>query len=77
MIKTSSEIAQELLMSGARLNKYTFLSITNSVCLAQRIKEIRDLLGWNISSGSVKGKGSLREYWLEKEEIERIKSLRV
>ena len=73
MIRTSQQIAEEMLLSGQKVNKYTFLSAANSVCLAQRILDIRQQKGWNINSASVKGKGTLKEYWLEKEEIERIK----
>lgn len=73
MNKTTIEIAQDMLMSGAKINKFTFLNEANSVCLAQRIKDIRQMYGWNIKSQSVKGKGTLKEYWLEQEEIERIR----
>ena len=73
-MKTSQEIVEELLLSGRHINKFDLLSIGHTVCLAQRILDIRQTKGWNISSASVKGKGTLKEYWLEPEEIERIKS---
>ena len=72
-MKTSQEIVEELLLSGRHINKFDLLSIGHTVCLAQRILDIRQQKGWNISSASVKGKGTLKEYWLEPEEIDRIK----
>ena len=70
---TTSETLQELLLDGRRVNKFSFLQETGSVCLAQRILELRQL-GWNIRSKAIKGKGALREYWLEPSEIKRIKA---
>ena len=70
---TTSETLQELLLDGRRVNKFSFLQETGSVCLAQRILELRQL-GWNIRSKAIKGKGALREYWLEPNEIKRIKA---
>ena len=72
-MKTSSEILQDLLLKGRKVNKFTFLDYTNSVCLAQRVLELRQL-GWNIRSRAIKGKGNLREYWLDREEIDRLNS---
>ena len=72
-MKTSTEILQDLLLKGRKVNKFTFLDYTNSVCLAQRVLELRQL-GWNIRSRAIKGKGNLREYWLDREEIDRINS---
>ena len=72
-MKTSSEILQDLLLKGRKVNKFTFLDYTNSVCLAQRVLELRQL-GWNIRSRAIKGKGNLREYWLDREEIGRLNS---
>ena len=72
-MKTTQEIVEELLLQGRHINKFDLLSVANSVCLPQRILDIRQQKGWNISSRSVKGKGTLREYWLEPEEIARIK----
>ena len=69
---TSQEVLQELLLDGRRVNKFTFLHESGSVCLAQRVLELRQA-GWNIRSRAIKGKGALREYWLEPEEIQRIK----
>lgn len=69
---TSQEVLQELLLDGRRVNKFTFLHESGSVCLAQRVLELRQT-GWNIRSRAIKGKGALREYWLEPEEIQRIK----
>ena len=74
-MKTSSEILQEALLSGRALTKFDFMSITptHSVCLAQRVEELRKE-GWVILDRQVKGKGNLKEYYLEKSEIERIKA---
>ena len=69
---TSQEILEELLLDGRKVNKFTFLHESGSVCLAQRVLELRQA-GWNIRSRAIKGKGALREYWLEPEEIQRIK----
>ena len=41
--------------------------------MAQRIHDIRQTKNWNIRSKAIKGKGALREYWLEPSEIKRIK----
>ena len=72
-MKTSSEILQEYLLSGRSLTKFDFMQITptHSVCLAQRVEELRKE-GWVILDRQVKGKGNLKEYYLEKAEIERI-----
>ena len=70
---TSQEVLQELLLDGRKVNKFTFLHESGSVCLAQRVLELRQA-GWNIRSRAIKGKGALREYWLEPEEIQRIKN---
>lgn len=74
-MKTSSEILQEYLLSGRSLTKFVFMDITptHSVCLAQRVEELRKE-GWVILDRQVKGKGNLKEYYLEKSEIERIKA---
>ena len=72
-MKTSSEILQEYLLSGRSLTKFDFMQITptHSVCLAQRVEELRKD-GWVILDRQVKGKGNLKEYYLEKAEIERL-----
>lgn len=72
-MKTTSEILQEMLLRGMRVDKFKFLDATKSTCLAQRIKELKDF-GWFIRSRSIEGKGALREYWLDKDEITRIKT---
>lgn len=71
-MKTTQEIVEDLLIQGKHINKFDLLAYANSVCLAQRILDIREQKGWNIRSASIKGKGTLKEYWLDKEEIERI-----
>lgn len=68
---TTKEIVKRMLMQGKRITKFDLLTVSNSVCLAQRIQEIRNS-GWDVQSRTVKGKGTLVEYWLEKSEIERI-----
>lgn len=72
-MKTTQEIVEELLIQGKHINKFDLLSYGNSVCLAQRIMDIRQQKGWNIHSASIKGKGTLKEYWLDEDEIARIK----
>ena len=74
-MKTTSQILQEYLLSGRSLTKFDFMQITptHSVCLAQRVEELRKD-GWVILDRQVKGKGNLKEYYLEKTEIERIKA---
>ena len=71
---TTQERLEELLLDGRRVNKFSFLQETGSVCLAQRILDIRQTKNWNIRSKAIKGKGALREYWLEPNEIKRIKA---
>lgn len=72
-MKTTSEVLMETLLLGKHLTKFDFLNLTNSVCLAQRVQELRQM-GWGIIDKNVPGKGTLKEYWLEPEEIERIKN---
>ena len=72
-MKTTQEIVEDLLIQGKHINKFDLLAHTNSVCLAQRILDIKVQKGWNIRSASVKGKGTLKEYWLDEDEITRIK----
>jgi hypothetical protein len=71
---TTQERLEELLLDGRKVNKFSFLQETGSVCLAQRILDIRQTKNWNIRSKAIKGKGALREYWLEPSEIKRIKA---
>ena len=75
-MKTTQEIVEEMLLKGKHINKFDLLSVANSVCLAQRILDIKEQKGWNIRSASVKGKGTLKEYWLEADEIARIKGVK-
>ena len=72
-MKTTSEVLMEALLLGKHLTKFDFLNLTNSVCLAQRVQELRQM-GWNIVDKNVPGKGTLKEYWLMPEEIKRIKN---
>lgn len=72
-MKTTTEILMEALLDGRHLTKFDFLDMTNSVCLAQRVLELRQE-GWDIKDKPVKGKGNLREYWLEQKEINRIRA---
>lgn len=74
-MKTTSEILQEALLSGRSLTKFDFMNITptHSVCLAQRVEELRKD-GWVILDRQVKGKGNLKEYYLETSEIKRIQA---
>lgn len=68
---TTRQIVERMLMQGKRITKFDLLTVANSVCLAQRIQEIRNA-GWDVQSKTVKGKGTLVEYWLEQSEIDRI-----
>lgn len=68
----TTEVVEKMLLEGKHINKFDLMAVTSSVCLPQRILDIRQK-GWNISSKSIKGKGTLKEYWLEPQEIARIK----
>lgn len=72
--KTTTEEVKEMLLSGRHITKVDLFyeSEIASSCLPQRIYDIRRETDWDIKSQSVKGKGTLREYWLEPEEIRRI-----
>ena len=69
---TTREVVEFALLKGMKITKFDLLNMAHSVCLAQRIQEIRNA-GWDVKSRTVKGKGTLVEYWLEPSEIERIK----
>lgn len=71
-IKTIQEVVEDMLLTGKHINKFDLLTVSNSVCLAQRILDIKQQKGWNILSKTIKGKGTLREYWLDDDEIARI-----
>ena len=73
--KTTTEEVKAMLLSGRHITKLDLFyeSEIASSCLPQRIYDIRKETDWDIKSQSVKGKGTLREYWLEPEEIKRIK----
>ena len=78
---TSIEDVKRLLLSGRHFTKNDLRreNYVNSSCLSQRIYDLRHLakygcLDWDIKWRSVPGKGTLREFWLEPEEIERIKN---
>ena len=68
---TTRQIVEDMLLKGKRITKFDLLTVANSVCLAQRIQEIRNS-GWNVQSKTIKGKGTLVEYWLDQSEIQRI-----
>lgn len=70
-MKTTRQIVEDLLLQGKHINKFDLLSVANSVCLAQRVQEIRED-GWNVLSKAIPGKGNLCEYWLPQTEIDRI-----
>ena len=72
-MKTTKEILQTALLMGKSITKFDFMNLTpqSSVCLAQRVKELRKD-GWGVLSRTVKGKGGLVEYYLPQEEIERL-----
>lgn len=74
MSLTIKETAMELLLEGKHLNKADFHRYYHTFTLTQRIEEIRRIDGWNIKSKTIKGSRGMVEYWLEPEEIERIKN---
>lgn len=74
MRKTTQAILEDMLLDGKHVNKFDFLNATQSTCLAQRVYDIQWQRGWDIKSKTIKGKGTLTEYWLEDTEIKRIKS---
>ena len=71
---TIKDYIKDRLLNGDHINKFDLLHNTGSVCLAQRVEEIRNDDLWDVRSKSIKGKGNLVEYWLEPEEIRRIKT---
>lgn len=73
--KTTTDEVKAMLLSGRHITKLDLFyeSEIASSCLPQRIYDIRQTTDWDIKSQSVKGKGTLREYWLEPEEISRIR----
>ena len=73
-MKTTLEILKDALLQGKVLTKFDFMRITpqNSVCLAQRVEELRNDYGWNVLDRNVEGKGTLKEYYLPEEEIKRL-----
>ena len=74
-MKTTTDEVKQMLLSGRHITKLDLFyeSEISSSCLPQRIYDIRHTTDWNIRSKSVKGKGTLREYWLDPDEIRRIK----
>ena len=70
---TTLEFVKKELLKGKKINKFGLMNKTGSVCLAQRILDLENE-GWTIERRSVKGKGTLREYWLKKDEIQRLKN---
>ena len=73
-MKTIKEIAMELLLNGEHINKGDFHDTYHTFTLTQRIEEIRKD-GWNVKSKTIPGRKGMVEYWLEPDEIERIKNL--
>ena len=73
-MQTTTEEVKTMLLSGRHITKLDLFheSDIHSSCLPQRIYDIRQTTDWDIKSQSVKGKGTLREYWLEQSEIDRI-----
>lgn len=78
-MKTIKEIAQDLLLKGEHLNKGDFHAAYHTFTLTQRIEEIRKgdegrNNGWDVKSKTIPGRKGMVEYWLEPQEIERIKN---
>lgn len=72
-MKTVKELAQEEMLNGNRINKGDFHAKYKTFTLTQRVEEIRKD-GWDVKSKTIPGKRGMVEYWLEPEEIERIKN---
>ena len=72
-MKSFKEIAQELLLKGEHINKGQFHATYGTFTLTQRIEEIRKE-GWDVRSKTIPGKRGMVEYWLEPQEIDRIKN---
>ena len=72
-MKTIKETAMELLLNGEHINKSDFHAKYHTFTLTQRIEELRRDW-WNIKSKTIPGRKGMVEYWLEPEEIERIKN---
>ena len=73
-MKTVKQIAQELLLKGERINKGDFHAQYKTFTLTQRIEEIRHEDKWDVKSRTIPGRRGMVEYWLEPEEIDRIKN---
>ena len=71
-MKAIKETAMELLLNGEHINKSDFHAKYHTFTLTQRIEELRRD-GWNIKSKTIPGRKGMVEYWLEPEEIARIK----
>ena len=71
---TTMEVTKMLLLTGRHITYRDLEANTEirSVKLAQRVHDIERKFGWKVERQTVKGKGSLMEYWLDKSEIERI-----
>lgn len=74
-MKTIKETAMELLLNGEHINKSDFHATYKTFTLTQRVEEIRNTNKWDVKSKPIPGKRGMVEYWLEPEEIERIKNL--
>lgn len=64
----------ELLLDGQHINKSDFHATYKTFTLTQRVEEIRNTNKWDVKSKTIPGKRGMVEYWLEPEEIERIKN---
>lgn len=73
-MKTVKQIAKELLLKGEHINKGDFHAQYKTFTLTQRIEEIRHEDKWDVKSKTIPGRRGMVEYWLEPEEIERIKN---
>ena len=74
-MKTIKETAAELLLNGEHINKSDFRDEYKTFTLTQRIEELRNKDKWDVKSKTIPGKHGMVEYWLEPDEIERIKNL--
>lgn len=71
---TTIEVTKMLLLTGRHITYRDLEANTEirSVKLAQRVHDIERKFGWKVERQTVKGKGTLVEYWLEQSEIDRI-----
>ena len=61
------------MLNGNHITKGDFHAKYKTFTLTQRVEEIRKD-GWDVKSKTIPGRRGMVEYWLEPEEIDRIKN---